>query len=299
MEKDCGGPDRQRTCLLVLGMRSGTSALARCLSLLGAGLPAHLLPGNHSNETGHWEPARIVELNDRILAAVGSRWDALLDPDLNLLAHDVRIGFRDELTDTVAREYGDAPFIVLKEPRIGRLVPFYVEALRDAGYELRVIVTRRDPVAVARSFEKRDGNGLGHALLLWISYALSVEHSTRALERTFVSYDELMLDPLRVLSSASAALGIAYPRPLPDAIEAIRTYLSSELYHNKPGEHSAPDFVADAHDALDRLAGRDPSAMSVLDRQRNAVHRLVGRFGTLIGRDTSLSRLAELAAESG
>lgn len=290
-------PQPDRTCILVLGMRSGTSALARCLSLLGAGLPAQLLPGNDSNKTGHWEPAQIVDLNDRLLGRLGARWDTLHDPDFSRLPNDVRSSFRNELTSTLAREYGEAPLIVLKEPRIGRLVPFYVEALEAAGYGVRVILSQRDPLAVAMSFAARDRHELGYTMLLWISYALSVEHSTRGLRRTFLSYEDLMADPGQVLRRAGEALGLAYPRPLPSVAGDIRTYLTHEHYHNHPGLGEVPAFVADSYDALEALAQHDmlPPVLRILDRQRGLVTRMAERLDP---RRLSLSRLDELARAS-
>ena len=69
-------PVAPRRALLVMGMhRSGTSALARVLSLRGAELPAHLMPPNHGNASGYWEPAPIVAINDEMLEYFGSAWD--------------------------------------------------------------------------------------------------------------------------------------------------------------------------------------------------------------------------------
>ena len=46
----------QRRAVIVLGMhRSGTSALTRVISLLGADLPSSLMPANLSNEAGFFE----------------------------------------------------------------------------------------------------------------------------------------------------------------------------------------------------------------------------------------------------
>ncbi len=62
-----------RTAIVVLGMqRSGTSALTRVLSLLGASLPRNLVAPGLGNETGHWEPAAAIRLNDEMLAHAGS-----------------------------------------------------------------------------------------------------------------------------------------------------------------------------------------------------------------------------------
>ena len=73
----------QRICLLVLGMhRSGTSAMTRVISLLGADLPKTLLGEGLGNEAGHWEPAPLVTHHDWLLEQLASRWDdwRKLDP---------------------------------------------------------------------------------------------------------------------------------------------------------------------------------------------------------------------------
>lgn len=54
--------------------RSGTSALAHVLNLLGCDLLKTLLDGNDSNETGHWESVPIMDLNNEILNSAGSGW---------------------------------------------------------------------------------------------------------------------------------------------------------------------------------------------------------------------------------
>src|SRR5580658_5857134 len=62
--------------LLVLGMhRSGTSALTRVFSLLGADLPNNMLDANPTNEAGHWESLDLMVGHDELLASAGSRWD--------------------------------------------------------------------------------------------------------------------------------------------------------------------------------------------------------------------------------
>ena len=67
---------KKRVMLAVLGMhRSGTSAVTRILSLLGADLPIHLLGGNASNEPGHWESTRLIQIHDEMLAEGGSSWN--------------------------------------------------------------------------------------------------------------------------------------------------------------------------------------------------------------------------------
>src|ERR1700674_2682468 len=104
-----------RQAILVLGMhRSGTSALTRALSLLGAALPKRIARATPSNEAGHWEPERLVHLHDEMLGEAGHRWDdwRAFDPlafGAGRFAH-----YRAEIGRLVAEEYGDAPLIVIK-----------------------------------------------------------------------------------------------------------------------------------------------------------------------------------------
>ena len=72
------------TCIIVAGMhRSGTSALTRVVSLLGAAITRDLMPpypGN--NDTGFWESNEIVRIHDRLLHAIGGSYaDPLPLPD--------------------------------------------------------------------------------------------------------------------------------------------------------------------------------------------------------------------------
>jgi hypothetical protein len=61
----------KRIALVVLGMhRSGTSAITRVLSLLGAALPKH--PMLSKTEQDHWEPVRLVHVHDAMLEEAGS-----------------------------------------------------------------------------------------------------------------------------------------------------------------------------------------------------------------------------------
>src|SRR5262245_1129987 len=78
--------DSERVCILVVGMhRSGTSAITRMLNLLGATLPKNILGGGPGNETGHWEPRRLIHLHDQLLSEAGSHWNDWRKIDLSVL----------------------------------------------------------------------------------------------------------------------------------------------------------------------------------------------------------------------
>src|SRR5687768_17060793 len=70
------GDRQQRRAFVVVGMhRSGTSAMTRTLTLLGASLPQGIMSAHEDNPTGFWEPQSVADLNDEILQALDSEWD--------------------------------------------------------------------------------------------------------------------------------------------------------------------------------------------------------------------------------
>src|ERR1700722_18178452 len=66
---------RKRAAILVLGVhRSGTSSLAHLLNVLGATLPEEVMGPACGNPLGHWEPMRLMEINEEILSSIGRSW---------------------------------------------------------------------------------------------------------------------------------------------------------------------------------------------------------------------------------
>jgi len=95
-----------RTAIFVLGMhRSGTSALTRVFSFLGASLPRNLYPPGLGNETGHWEPEAAVQLNDRILSMARTSVNVLG----NCLATAVVAGIVAIIVSKLFKPHGNDP----------------------------------------------------------------------------------------------------------------------------------------------------------------------------------------------
>ena len=142
----------KRTCILVLGMhRSGTSLLTRIISLLGARLPKTLMAPNGSNQAGYWESQALTAINDDLLSAAKSSWyDWTAIDDCRLFSADLS-HFEAEISDTIAQEFSGSPLIVLKDPRISRLMPIYSRALQAQGFDLSCVQITRSPNEVAGS----------------------------------------------------------------------------------------------------------------------------------------------------
>src|SRR5690349_3715970 len=108
----------RRRALIVLGMhRSGTSAMARILSLAGAALPQTLMGPGVDNPTGFWEPTEVADLNDEVLARFDSRWDDTFGPRRRRNKPLPVGAFVPRARDILRSEFGDKDLIVFKEPR--------------------------------------------------------------------------------------------------------------------------------------------------------------------------------------
>jgi glycosyltransferase involved in cell wall biosynthesis len=270
-----------RTALLVVGMhRSGTSAVARMLSFLGAALPEHVMGteyrGRRGNETGHWEPERLVDLHDEMLAEVGSHWDDWRRFDPTTLGPERLSHYRSAIAWLIAEEYGDASLFVLKDPRLCRFVPLYEEILGGMGIAPRFVLPHRNPVSVLDSLATRDDMTASYASLIWLRHVLDAEEATRGKPRVFLAYEECLDDWRTVAAMISAAFGLDWPRSVDDAGQEIDAHLSRDLQHHAatPADLAADQrigqVVRDAYEALLALTADDgdAAALETLSRVR-------------------------------
>lgn len=295
-----------RKCILVLGMhRSGTSATARVLSLLGARLPKRIIGPGPGNEAGHWEPAALVAAHDRMLAEVGSRWDDWRKLDLGRLRPTRQDQIRAELTGLIEEEYGDAPITVLKDPRICRFVPLYAELLAHAAAEPCCVLPLRNPLAVIASLKARDGMSDAFAGLLWLRHVLEAEASTRDWPRAIVSYEDLVTDWQTVIGRISAQLGISWPVTLDEVGLELSEFLSAALQHHSASPHDLASrggisgWVKTAYEALLCLERNpdDDLAISQLDRIRSELDAACPYLGEAIFAELAARESRFLAAQ--
>src|SRR5690349_5533051 len=113
-----------RTAYLVLGMhRSGTSAITQLLALAGAQLPENVMPGDEHNAKGYFEPWKIAIFNDRRLRAGASSWDDIFAYPYGPLAPRDERAWLNEASALFDQEFGQAPYPLMKDPRVSVLLP--------------------------------------------------------------------------------------------------------------------------------------------------------------------------------
>ncbi|MBC2777120.1 tetratricopeptide repeat protein [Parasphingopyxis marina] len=222
---------KKNIAILVLGMhRSGTSALTRVINLAGWASAKTLMRSAEFNETGHWESLPIVRIDDRILAALDRGWADPKPAGKDWQTRADVAAFGDEAREAIASEFDDAGRIVVKDPRLSRLLPFWIEALAAKGYETRCLIAARHPLEIADSLARRDGMTREHALLLWQSHMIEAEYHSRGLPRALIGYDAVLSDWRATLGSAMAAIGAPFA-PAASACEAIEAFLDPRHRH--------------------------------------------------------------------
>jgi hypothetical protein len=213
--------------------RSGTSALTRLVHLQGAVLPATLMPPQADNPDGFWESLPVVEFNNRLLQEVGRAWD---DPRPIDWAWWTRPAQRrrwiDEARQLLLREFPEGELIVLKDPRIGRLLPVWLEACEEAGFAPVVLLCCRNPLEVAASLAQRNGLDTRQATLLWLGYMLDAEAASRGLPRALVPFADLLDDWRVPLAQAYEAIGLEPPALDGGPADAIDGVLDAGKRHH-------------------------------------------------------------------
>jgi hypothetical protein len=244
----------------ILGMhRSGTSMVALLLAECGLHLgdDRDLMPPAPDNPAGFGENVRFVELNERLLAALGGSWDAVPEFDPDWLE-------RPEVTQLerhaahLAHAFAGCEPWGWKDPRSSLTLPFW----ERVAHPLEVIVCLRDPLEVALSLQRRNGLSLDFGLALWLEYNERIVATTRADSRIVSHYDAFLRSPRRELERIAASIdlpvdGETLDRAAVRALPSLRTYRLRRPY--LPGaDRLAP--IAELYRGLCAEAGWDAAA---------------------------------------
>ena len=222
-----------KTAFVVLGAhRSGTSAMAGVLAMCGAQPPNDPLPPASDNERGFWESASVMALNDLLLSGSGSSWDDVF-AGRNPMASSAELVASPKADAILTRVFEAAPVIVLKDPRINVLLPFWQGALQAHDYAQAYVLMVRSPLEAAQSLLRRDGIPMEQGLLLWLDAMLAAERGTRGRPRVFITFDQLLADWRACLGRVEAMAGASLPCRTPAMEEAVERYLAPPLRHHR------------------------------------------------------------------
>lgn len=268
-----------RNVLFVAGChRSGTSAITRWLSLLGADLPQSLMSPSKDNLLGYWESTVFTKTHDRILQQIGSRWSHVLALSPGALERPERVEWIAQIVKSLNDEFGHAPNPVVKDPRATRLLPLWKAAAAQHNFELKPILVIRNPLEVANSLKKRDNMPLYSALMLWLRCTLEAEEHSRSQPRAVVDFRSLLHDWRGVAERTEKILSLTFKRTPQTDIE-IDNFLSDKLVHQHVSKHKLEDsdpildWVNRTYNALLSIAtdGENDGPLDVLDSVRQEI----------------------------
>ena len=274
--------------VLVLGMhRSGTSALARGLQMLGVYLGNDFISPKPDNPTGYWEDRNIFGINERLLAVFGLKWEevALID-DARWDEPGVE-ALRTEAVAYLKSQFVSHPLWGFKDPRTIRLLPFWRSVLRALEVDECYLLVIRNPRSVANSLIRRHGMDAVTAHLLWLVYV--VPNLSKIANRPFIvaDYDLVMADPEQELERIAQGLKISLTDASKAGIERFASdFLDPNLRHSffKVSDFELdldlPPLTREAYLWLRSLAtGRtttdSPQFWAAWEGSRKAVERLV------------------------
>lgn len=298
-----------RIAVLVLGMhRSGTSALTRALNLLGCYLPENLIGAHETNQSGHWEPRAVVLLNDRALSSQGSDWSDWAEVSPNWYRSPPYSDFVRQGQAVVQAEFGENQLFAIKDPRICRLVPFWLDVLGRENVRPVFVLPFRNPIEVAESLARRDGIDHTSALLMWLRHSLDAEYATRGHTRAITTYEQLLETPEALMARLQDKLGVIWPKSGAAMMGELRRSVTHDLRHHARSQHAVLDnpalseWVKSTYSIMLRWAGDEPGDhdLAELDRIRAEFDACLPAFAGLASAlQSERARAKQLAAEIG
>lgn len=235
-------------------------------------------PSRNDNDLGFWEGKHFHSLNEEILVATESSWNDWSPLDLEWIDTSFGIKLQKKAEFLLKEEYEESDIIIIKDPRICRLFPFWVKVLKNKGIEPVVILPIRNPLEVAASLERRNRIDVSHSLLSWLRHVLEAESGSRTLPRVFVQYKDLLANWRKVTDHIALELGLQWPLEGTTADAEINAFLSPELRHHVIEDAEVfqgadiADWIRDTFEILARWTRKDirHEDQVTLDRIRHA-----------------------------
>jgi GT2 family glycosyltransferase len=254
----------KKRIIVVLGMhRSGTSALTRGLQALGVDLGNNLMPAiSGNNEKGFFEDLEIYQLNNQILHALKSDWDALSFIPLEAFGQEDLAPFKLRAIELIRSRMAGKSF-GLKDPRMAQLLPFWQPIFKHLNLSVSYVIAVRHPMSVMHSLKKRDGFDNEKSYYLWLKHIIPTFLETAGASKIVVDFDLLIANPLGQLKRIAHALGLPFNAGTTSIKEYISEFMDVKLRHTQFEfedlcvDPAVPCDVIEAYKELIRLSSHE------------------------------------------
>ncbi|WP_262689861.1 sulfotransferase family protein [Kordiimonas aestuarii] len=287
---------KKRILFIVGPHRSGTSVVTHAFHQAGFDVGDTLLPANKGNPHGYWEDKVYVACNEEILTTTQRHWRdprpidiAELQENAALLPNRRLIGTR------LAGQLETSDALVIKDPRLCRTLPLWLEALDDVrtnlpNLETGFVVVARNPHDTIMSLVRRDREEIDRAALLWLAYTLDAVVNVKGLNTHVLPYADFTKSPFKAVEAALTALGWS------DAAKtamrhraAIDAVLKPTKRKAKPGgDDGISPAMQDTIDNLDKLLQTSPLPFADIDQIKRELEKSYTLFAPFI--DAAIER---------
>jgi Cupin-like domain len=229
-----GQPGAGPTCgVFVVGMhRSGTSAAARALNLLGLppGRSPDLVTTRGGNPRGYWESQSLIAYNEKLLNSLGAAWWCP-PPHAELRQ---RLQAADPRTLAEGREAFQSVHLsaqwAWKDPRLCLLLPFWQRAL---GIPVVAFLVLRHPGEVASSLQERNRMNQVWGLSLWERYTRQALLGLTGAPVFAYRYTDLLSDPGGWCDKARSFIRQHGFADVPGGEEEVTSFIEKQLRHQR------------------------------------------------------------------
>lgn len=203
---------------------------------------------NEGNPKGHWEPERVVALHDAILHERGSDLYSVVELDDGWFESSSAARRVAELEAVVSEQYGTAPLIVVKDPRLCLFLPLWHRALTRLGIGVHHVLPLRPPGLVADSLRRRhlktipyDAWPSPRGELVWLRYTTAADRFTTGRSRSLLRLDRFFADWRTEARRVAREGGFAWPRPPEAAGGEVDGFLDDSFALGAPSEGNGGD----------------------------------------------------------
>lgn len=256
------------------------------------------MPASGDNAKGYWESLEVYEIHEALLRALDFDWD-----DVRPLPHawrssDAASAARAALRAWIVREFAQTELWAVKDPRLCRFIPLWLDVLRDLRIEPVVLMVVRNPREVAESIRVRGEwpEAVGQAL--WLRHLAEAEEGSRHTRRCALTYEQLLASPEQTLATAASRLGLVLPRAPQDAPGELRAFVETKYRHQKSDESMAPggsseiaacnsqlyvamQYVSAKNEGWDQVQRLTRLGSESIDRQGYCLYALASGLGRL------------------
>jgi hypothetical protein len=193
---------------------------------LSLGPEERLLAANASNEFGHFEHGGFVEINEALLKHLGGSWDnpPRLRPGWE---HDPALDQMIQAARLLVADFAGGGTWGWKDPRTTILLPFWQKVIPN----IRYVICIRNPLEVAFSLARRDGQSIPAATHLWRQYTCQAMQNTEGHPRILTFYEDYFRRPIEEVNRLSEFCGL----PNDCEVSKIQENIARELRHQVRG----------------------------------------------------------------